>query len=354
MTTRQRKRPWLLEEQVPGLPKEVTPVEFLDLPTPVLEERRLARYWGLRSLHVKRDDLTSTLYGGSKSRMLEYFLGQAIARKKTSVATMGPHISHQALGIAVYANKLGLKSYAVLAPQPAQTEEQLRYQSMYRRWHMDTLHCNHYFSVPWAYLRTRLRRDKPYWIPAGGNDPLGILAIVEGALELAADIVRRRLPLPDDIVVPTGTCATAAGVYLGMALARLPVRVVAVRMVPQLWTSPNKLRHCANKTLALLRRAGFNEPVNWGDLLWVGEHFPPGYGLSNPRADAAIKDVANLSALRTETTYTGKSWAVFKTDLLQNRRVVFWNTYSAVDPVPTPKTAPVSMAPLRLLEQVSL
>ena len=138
--------------------------------------------------------------------------------------------------------------------------------------------------------------------------------------------------MPQDVVVPTGTCATVAGLYLGFSILQLPIRVVAVRMVPMLWTNSNKLKKTALKGLKILRQAGFKEKVNWGELLWVNDHADPGYGLSNPLAEQAMEDVKQHGTFRTEITYTGKTLALFKTKTLVNRKVVFWNTYSAVDP----------------------
>ncbi len=68
-------------------------------------------------LMVKRDDLTSALYGGNKVRKLEFLLGQALAEKRTSVLTFGAYGSNHALATAVHARALGLEPHVVLSPQ---------------------------------------------------------------------------------------------------------------------------------------------------------------------------------------------------------------------------------------------
>ena len=144
--------------------------------------------------------------------------------------------------------------------------------------------------------------------------------------------------MPDDVVVATGTCATAAGLLLGFAIAGLKVRVVAVRMVPKIVTGPRKMRRLAEQTLELLRKHGFDGPVNWGESLWVDAHAGPGYGLDNALGKQAADDVAASGYFRTETTYTGKTLGLLASKALAGRRVLFWNTCSAVDPKLGPVT----------------
>jgi D-cysteine desulfhydrase len=319
---------------VPGLAAMVRPVDLVDRPTPVSDEPALATRWGLGELWVKRDDLTSTVYGGSKVRNLEFFLGAARAQGATDVATMGPLGSHQVLATATFGAHLGLRTRALLVPQEPVREVALN-ERLLPALGMEVIRCDHFYQVPLGYLRLRLeRRASTYWIPPGSKHPLGVLGVVEGTLELAEAIRSGTIPCPEDIVVPTGTCATVAGVYLGLALAGLPIRTVAVRMVPMLITGSGKLRRLAADTLKVLRRAGYRGEPRWGDVLWLDDYAAPGYSKGNPGAERAMADVAALGDFRTELTYTGKSLALFAKGGLAGRRVVFWNTYSAIDPDP--------------------
>ena len=61
-------------------------VPLCDAPTPLEAAPRIAERLGEKSsgramggLWVKRDDLTSTVYGGNKVRKLEFLLGEALA-----------------------------------------------------------------------------------------------------------------------------------------------------------------------------------------------------------------------------------------------------------------------------------
>jgi D-cysteine desulfhydrase len=325
-----------LFRHVPGLEDVVRPMDLAELPTPIREEPALAKRWGLTELHIKCDDLSSPVYGGSKLRNLEYFLGRARAQGATGVATMGPYGSHQVLATAVYGKRAGFRTRAVLTPQPDVREGALN-ERLLPALDMEILRCNGFAAVPWAYLGARLRPlggKRPYWIPPGSADPLGVLGVIDGAFEVAEAVQKGELPMPDDVIVPTGTCATAAGLYLGFAMAGLPVRVVAVRVVPLVITGVHKLKRMARRTLKILRNSGYRQAVPWGELLWVDDYAAPGYGLASEEAQATMAEVAELGSFRTDVTYTGKSLALLRAGKLAGRRVLFWNTFSATDPDP--------------------
>ena len=330
----------LLSAMVPGLDAMYKPVDLVQRPTPLTREASLAASWQLADLWIKRDDLSSTVYGGSKVRNLEYFFGDAIAKGASSVATMGPLGSHQVLATATFGRLNGLHTRALLTPQPNVHEAGLN-QRLLPALDMEFLRCERFIDVPLAFWRIRYTRhqgQRPYWIPPGSHHPIGVLGVIEGALEVAAAIKSGELPMVDDIVIPTGTCATAAGVWLGIAMAGLPIRTVPVRMVPMMITGPGKMKKLAMKTLTLLRQAGYTAEPQFGEILWVDDFAGPGYGQSNAAAEQAARDVASASEssnFRTETTYIAKTLAMFRHSTLQGRRVLFWNTYSAVDPDPS-------------------
>ena len=79
---------------------------------------------------------------------------------------------------------------------------------------------------------------------------------------------------------------------------------------------------------------GLVAPARWGEVLWVDDFAGPGYGLTNPMAEQAECDVAAHAGFRTETTYTAKTLALLASGGLWNRNVLFWNTFSALEPDP--------------------
>ena len=92
-------------------PVTVERVPLGSYPTPV--EPIDDRLW------VKRDDLTSAVYGGNKVRKLELFFAAARAEGKSRLLTLGAAGSHQVLATALFGAQNGFEVEAVLVPQPA-------------------------------------------------------------------------------------------------------------------------------------------------------------------------------------------------------------------------------------------
>lgn len=314
--------------RAPGLSRRVRPLDLGGLPTPLVEEPELARAWGCASLHVKRDDATSPLGGGTKVRALEYHLGAARQRGAEGVVTAGAAGSHHVLATAFFARSCGLRARAVLFPQPPDPAVALNARLLPESG-AEVLRCRSLTGLPAALLRARLGRlgdRRPAWIPPGGSSPLGALGMAEGGLELAGAVREGRLPAPDDVVVAAGTCGTAAGLLLGLAVGGLSTRVVAVRVVPRLVGGPGRLRRLAAKARRCLQGAGLRVPP-LGGLLWVGREAGRGYARPTPGASRAVEMVVRLGGFPVETTYTGKALAFLQGGGLAGRRVVFWNTY---------------------------
>ncbi len=85
-----------------------TPVDRID----ALSTRR-ATLW------VKRDDLSSAIYGGNKVRKLEHLLGAARDAGRSKLLTIGAVGSHQVVATAVYGKLHGFTVEAILVPQPS-------------------------------------------------------------------------------------------------------------------------------------------------------------------------------------------------------------------------------------------
>src|SRR3954470_6291125 len=91
-----------------------------DFPTPVESLRRLAPDFGpaVDGCYVKRDDLSSPLYGGNKVRTLEALFGQARREGKDWVAATGAYGSNHAVATVLHGGRLGFRCAALLFPQP--------------------------------------------------------------------------------------------------------------------------------------------------------------------------------------------------------------------------------------------
>jgi D-cysteine desulfhydrase len=327
-----------LHDRFPGT-KALAHVALAALPTPVEPLTELARQLGLRSLFVKRDDVSGEAYGGNKVRKLEFLLGQALAEKRKSVITFGARGSNHVLATAVYGRQLGLRIHAILTPQPPTSY--LEANLLADRTAGATLHFVESYQEALARsnaLQLELAHHDdiaPFVVPFGGTVARGTIGFVNAAFELAAQIERGEMPKPDVVYVPLGSLGTASGLALGFAALGLPIHVIGVRVVPAEIASLARARHVVEDAVSLLNESdpGFPRlrPTS------VGLHVQDGFfgdGYAQPTAEAhEAVELAAAQGLHLETTYTGKTLAALIADARNNqladKTVLFWNTYSS-------------------------
>ncbi|MFQ5666597.1 MAG: 1-aminocyclopropane-1-carboxylate deaminase/D-cysteine desulfhydrase [Candidatus Binatia bacterium] len=330
-----------IERWCPALAGRLPRASLTALPTRVHRLRRLGHEVGSEGLWVKRDDESCALYGGNKPRKLEFLLGQALAAGKKAVLTFGGVGTHHGLATAICARAVGLRRILVLLRQPV-TEHVRR--CLLLDWAAGA-EMHYAPTVPRLVARALrvcgrelLHGELPYIIPAGGSSPLGTLGYVNAAFELREQIAAGELPEPAWIFVPLGSGGTAAGLVLGARLAGLQARVVAVLVTDILPPSPAKLARLSAKTLAVLRQHADLAPEAPGaeDFRVMTAYLGPTYGAPTEAGQRARDLMRQLEGIELETTYTAKCLAAMldalRTPEYRRGPVLFWNTYSSVDP----------------------
>jgi D-cysteine desulfhydrase len=318
-----------LAERVPRLP-------WVLLPTPIEPAPRLARRAGLDTLLVKRDDLSGLLYGGGKTRKLAFYLADAQRKGARSVCTFGGAGSNQAVATALYAAELGLRAILMLAPQlPG---EHVRTNLL------AALHAGaeiHFIpgGVAAAEERAlrearRAPRDAPYIIPPGGSSPLGNLAFIEAALELADQIAAGKLPAPDILYMAMGTMGSAVGMAIGLRIAGLRTEVAAVRASSPETSSEARFFALARETVTFARGLDPAFPdirLERGDVRVIANHLGAGYARPTAEGERAIALAREKESWALEPTYTGKTMAALLADAarLKEKVVLFWNSHNA-------------------------
>jgi 1-aminocyclopropane-1-carboxylate deaminase/D-cysteine desulfhydrase-like pyridoxal-dependent ACC family enzyme len=324
----------------PGLKDALPYMPLGNLPTPIDRLYELESVLHGGSLYVKRDDLSGHIYGGNKVRKLEFLLGRACASARKAVLTFGCAGSNHALATAIYARQAGLDAISILLPQPnARTVRR----NLMAGWHAGA-DLHHYLDGKSAALGTlhQLRRRRlsdgryPEVIAPGGSSPLGALGFVNAAFELKAQIGVGEMPEPDLIYVASGTMGTVVGLTLGLEAAGLKSRIVAVRVTSPPYTSLEKAHRLFDKTNALLQKADPSFPI----LTFPEQRFclrdeflGERYALYTKDSVQAKKQVNDTEGLNLEGTYTGKAMACLLADAakgaLQDKTVLFWNTYNS-------------------------
>lgn len=333
-------------------PKLVLPrLPLLAGPTPLEHHEGLSQALG-GELWIKRDDLTHPHYGGNKVRKLERLIGDALAQGADTLITTGAAGSHHVLATSLFGRRAGLAVHAVLVPQPtsAHVTEDLR--AMLGQG--AELHPVSYFAAVPAALaalvaRLKLSGKRPYVIPTGGSNGMGVLGYVEAGLELAQQLLDQRVQEPDVIVVPLGSGGTVAGLAVGLAAAGCVVPLHAVRVTPrgvvgrafllaQIRSAIERLRVLDDRFPRIASVASQLYRIDEDEL-------GPGYGLPTPAAREAMR-LAETHGVGLDATYTGKAFAavscLFREGAAGKKigRVVYVHTLSSAPLAPLLEHAP--------------
>jgi len=301
-------------------------------------------------LWVKRDDLTSDIYGGNKVRKLEHILETARARGARRVVTFGTAGSHQALATTVHARRAGFEVAAILTPQP-RSEYAVGNLRAGLALGLRAIAAPSLAAVPLVLARVVRRGD--FIVEPGGSSVTGTLGYVDAAFELDEQVRSGALPRPDAIVVPLGSGGTASGLLAGIVALGLETNVIGVRIVGPALMGKGRVLWLAVRAL---RRRGL--PIELGALAkklkiergYLGR----GYGYPTGEGDRATETAAR-EGLCLDATYTAKTFAA-ALDLVERavfRRILYWHTLSSA-PLAQALAQPLESTPELPLELESL
>lgn len=315
----------------PELASTLRRAELTDLPTPV-SVHDIACATGRRTVMIKHDDQTSSIYGGNKVRKLEYLLQRAKDRGAKRVATFGAAGSNHALATALHARQLGLDCTCFLAHQ-SKTPNISR--TLNKHLQIGTELLRYGGSVNRLELYRRYLQDRNIWvIPLGGTCWLGAAGFVNAGLELAAQISDGTIEIPDRIYMANGTMGSVAGLALGLAASNLPIDIHAVRVADNRFVKRDVLERLIHKTASLLNRFDPSFPISAAQrarIVWRSDFYADGYAKVDAVTEDAVAFARRELDLRLETTYTGKAMAALRHDLRagDTGTFMFWNTYNS-------------------------
>ncbi len=323
----------------PSLEGRLPWVRLGDWPTPVSRVEGPPGFRG--ALWVKRDDRSSSTYGGNKVRKLEYLLADALDQGTGRLITTGVVGSHHCLATCVHGRRVGLPTTLVVFPQP-ETEHSRTIAGLNTAWADEVRHCGSFASQPFveAAVRWRRRSDNPYVIPGGGSNAIGALGYVAGALELAEQVRAGELPRPDTITVAAGTLGTVAGLAVGTAMTDLTDRIIGVRIVPSTVGNSLVLGRLVEGAVRRLTQAGLRMPdprLAMERVQLVGDFFGAGYGHPTESGARATTWFGG-QGLTLDPSYTAKTAAGLLDRLEREPEGVhlYWHTLSGSHPDPEP------------------
>jgi len=329
--------PVLLFDKYPALVEKLPHVNLGVYPTPVEQ----LEHMGHESLWIKREDLSSPLYGGNKVRKLEFTLAQALRDERKKVVTMGGIGTNHGLATAIFCKKLGLATRLLLFPQPV-TRHVKRNLLLFHKYGAELVAYKTLLGAGAAfYASQRLKNPRAYFLYAGGSSPMGTVGVVNAMFELKEQVDSGLMPEPDYIFCPLGSNGTAAGLALGGILAGLKSRVIGVRVTldhagPIQIANRGTVKALMKQTLALLRKSSSDIPdVKIPDQVVIDSYLGDGYGCPTPACRDAIARVKELEGITLDPTYTAKTFAAMRDFIKEpghsRETILYWHTYNSVD-----------------------
>jgi len=327
---------WSLFQRFPALTEGLPRIPLTKLPTPIHRMKGLESALGGGELWVKRDDMSSPEYGGNKPRKLELILSMAKERRAQTLITFGGLGTNHGLATAIFGKKLGFKVILVLTPQPV-NDFVIRNLFLMKQFGAEIFPTKGPLYAALKTVRTLLRGNRHYMITPGGSSALGTLGFVNAAFELKNQVSSGELPEPDYIFLPLGSCGTATGLALGLKMAGLSSRIIAVRVYDRIASNSLTMRALAKRTMALLIKINSDIPqtrLSANDFTVLQDFFGSGYGAPTKEGEQAMKIANELEGLKLDPTYSGKAMAGFidfvKKGNGRGKRLLFWNTYNSM------------------------
>ena len=291
-------------------------------PTPLEHLPRLGRQLGTERLYIKRDDCTGLATGGSKTRKLEFLVGDALREGADTLLTHGAVQSNHVRQTGAAAAVAGLSCEALLEERVADAPDEYQGSGNVFLDHLFgiTLHRVPGGTAMDAALEAhaqalRAQGRRPYVIPGGGSNALGSLGYVDCVLELQRQCDAMGLRKPH-LVHATGSAGTQAGLVAGIHALGLgwPVTGIGVR-APRA-AQEARVHDLAQRTLALL---GVDRPLPRERVVADDGYIGPGYGLPTSGMVDAVRLLARHEGVLADPVYTGKGLDGLFTRLRERR-----------------------------------
>jgi len=294
-------------------------------PTPLICLDRLSRDLNI-DLWMKRDDCTGLALGGNKARKLEFILAQAQLKGHDTVVTTGPITSNHTMMTAVAGRQVGIKVHCVIGgTRPKEvTGNLLLLDYLGASLHFSPMNFAQPSIIDFRLLQKScqdvVKQTKGYWIPAGGSMPEAEPGYMKAVLEISKQ--REGNFNFDYVVLAIGTGSTTTGVLLGLALASIKSRVLAVS-VGSRHAAKNIYKRPTPEALFLKSAEHFNLPLNTKNIPAHNIVFgfaEEGYGIPNSKSDRAIRLMAEREGYFLDPVYTSKAFGGLLT-MVENGRI---------------------------------
>lgn len=298
------------------------------LPTPLEFLPRLTALFGGPQLWVKRDDQTGLATGGNKTRKLEFLVAEALAQGADTLVTCGAAQSNHARQTAAAAARFGLACTLVLRGEPPpQAQGNLLLDDLLGAEIVWTGADDLTARLEETADALRFQDRRPYVVPYGGSNPVGVCGYVAAMEELLAQAAQIGVVF-DHIVLASSSGGTQAGLMVAARALGYQGRILGISV--DLPAEPLR-RRMAELAAATANHLGFPLSFAPEDFAVEDGYLGGGYGVIGDLEREAIRLLARTEGLLLDPVYTGRAFGGL-IDLIRRgmfspqERVLFWHT----------------------------
>ncbi len=264
------------------------------------------------NIYIKRDDLLPGAAGGNKTRKLDFCIADALDKGADALITCGAIQSNHCRLTLSWAVKEGIPCYLVLEERVAGTYKpdgsgnNLLYQILGAKG-ISVVPDGTDIEAEMEKLAGKLRNEgkTPYIIPGGASNEIGALGYVTCAEETMLQLNKLGLAI-DNIIVPSGSTGTHAGMIVGLYGNNVNIPVHGINVGRSKEEQEILVKTLVDKTSI---KVGLKTEIPQAAVLCYDEYVGPGYSISTQEMIDAVKLLARTEAILLDPVYSGKTMA---------------------------------------------
>jgi len=259
-------------------------------------------------LFIKRDDLTGSVLSGNKIRKLEFLFYDLISQKSDIVITCGGVQSNHCRAVAALCARSGIDCHLVLKGSKPKIPDGNYFLATLFGAKCDFVSVAEYErdingimkKIESSYVK---KGKKPYVIPEGGSDTLGVWGYVKALEEIKKQTSENRIRI-DTICCAVGSGGTYAGLYLGSKLAGWDVDIIGYAVCRD---SDHFKRRIFDLCVTFEKNLGMDLRLDPAEFKIDDRFIGPGYAKIGSMEIDFIRNVAANSGIVLDPAYTSKA-----------------------------------------------
>jgi D-cysteine desulfhydrase len=276
-------------------------------PTPIEKLKDFPQLPKGSEILIKRDDLTGFFLSGNKIRKLELIFHDVLKKNADTLITCGGFQSNHARATAILGASLGLRSFLVLFGEGSPKLDGNLFLNKLVGAEIKYLPQERYEELEaiMEEVSSQLKKEgrKPYIIPEGASNELGVWGYIKASLEMKKQLERAKLKI-DKIVTAVGSGGTYAGLFLGSKIFDWEVKIYGINVKDTAQIFVDRIYE-----LMILTKEKFKLRVNFKkeEIKIIDGYVGEGYAKSKKSELDLIKSIAGNTGIILDPVYTGKA-----------------------------------------------